>query len=206
MKKLMMLAVVFSACRVYAQEFDLGVKAGVNYSQSVILDVVNNTGIDMDDLEAEKGSALVFGGFARATFGKFIIQPELLFSENKALVSLSDVNVEELGITDFLSINVDKVDIPLIFGYKAFNVIRLTAGPVFSHVSVDENDALFQWDKMTLGYQAGIGFDISKLTFDARYEGNLNKYSEIIKTDVGDIAVDTRKSLFQFTIGYKLFD
>jgi len=206
MKKMMLLTVALSAYQVYAQEFDLGVKAGVNYAQTVILDVVNTSGIDMNDLEAEKGSALVFGGFARATFGKFIIQPEVLFSENKALVSLADVDVEALGITDFLSINVDKVDIPIIFGYKAFSTIRLTAGPVFSHVSVGENDALFQWDQMTLGYQAGIGFDVKKLTFDARYEGNLGKYSELIKTDVGQIEVDMRKSLFQFTIGYKLFD
>ena len=106
---------------------------------------------------------------------------------------------------DLLSIQVDKLDIPLIFSYKAFNAIRLSAGPVFSHLNVEEEDKLFQFNDMTVGYQAGIGFDISKLTFDARYESNLDGYQEFLSTEAGNITVDTRRSIFQFTIGYKLF-
>lgn len=206
MKKLLLVIMTLGAFQGFAQSFDVGVKAGVNYAQTVILDVVNTNGIDMNDLQTQKGSALVFGGFARGNFGKFIIQPELLFSENQSLVTLSDVDVQSLGLSDFLSINVDRVDIPIIFGYKAFSTVRLTAGPVFSHLSVDKNDPLIQFSDMSMGYQVGIGFDVKKLTFDARYEGNLSKYEELIKTDVGNVTVDTRKSLFQFTIGYKLFD
>jgi hypothetical protein len=206
MRKILMLLIVFGAGKVFAQDYALGIKAGVNYSQSVILDVVSTDGVDMDDLETQKGSALVFGAFATATYGKFMIQPEILFSENQSLVSLDDVNIEDLDLSDFLSINVDKVDVPIIFGYKAFNTIRLTGGPVFSHVSVETGDPLFSFSDMTLGYQAGIGFDIKKLTFDARYEGNLSKFEEYIETESGTISVDTRKSLFQFTMGYKLFD
>ncbi|MBK8342050.1 MAG: hypothetical protein IPL12_01250 [Bacteroidetes bacterium] len=59
---------------------------------------------------------------------------------------------------------------------------------------------------MTLGYQAGFGFDVNKLTFDARYEGNLSKFKEYIETDNGVITVDARKNIFQFTVGYKLFN
>ena len=43
----------------------------------------------MGDLEDERGMAVVFGGFARATFGKFVFQPEILFSENQSLAAVS---------------------------------------------------------------------------------------------------------------------
>ena len=205
MRKILMLLIVFGAGKVFAQDYALGIKAGVNYSQSVILDVVSTDGVDMDDLETQKGSALVFGAFATATYGKFMIQPEILFSENQSLVKFEGIDAGDDSFGDLLSIQVDKLDIPLIFSYKAFNAIRLSAGPVFSHLNVEEEDKLFQFNDMTVGYQAGIGFDISKLTFDARYESNLDGYQEFLSTEAGSITVDTRRSIFQFTIGYKLF-
>ena len=194
-----------SVYQVHAQEFDLGIKGGVNYANAVILDVVSADGIALDELKTERGKSIVFGGFARATMGKFVIQPELLFSENQSLVKFEGVDASDDSFGDLLSIHVDKMDIPLIFSYKAFNAIRLSAGPVFSHLNVEAEDKLFQFNDMTVGYQAGIGFDISKLTFDARYESNLDGYQEFLSTEAGSITVDTRRSIFQFTIGYKLF-
>lgn len=194
------------AYKVYAQDYDLGVKGGINYAQSVILDVVGSDGVDMEDLENERGMAIVFGGFARVTFGKFVFQPELLFSENQSLVDIGEIDPQDIELSDVLSMTVDKVDIPLLVGYKAFNTIRLMGGPVVSHIKSDASDPLFDFNELTLGYQAGFGFDISRLTFDARYEGNLSKFTDFIETDGGIIEVDSRKNIFQFTLGYKLFD
>ena len=195
-----------AAYKIYAQDFDLGVKGGVNYAQSVILDVVGSEGVDMGDLEEERGMAIVFGGFARATFGKFIFQPEILFTENQSLVDIGEIDPQNMDLGDLLSMNVDKLDIPLLFGYNTFNRIRLMGGPVVSHIQSDASDPLFDFNEITVGYQAGFGFDINKLTFDARYEGNLNKFTDYIETDNGVIEVDSRKNIFQFTLGYKLFD
>jgi len=206
MKNYIVIILALAAFNVNAQSYALGVKGGVNYSESVLLNVVSGDGVDMGDLEAQKGTALVFGVFARAGAGKWMIQPELLFSENKALVTLEDANADGMTLGDFLSINVDKVDIPVIIGYKAFNLFHLTAGPVFSYVDYQQGDPLFSISNMTLGYQAGFGFDVNKLTFDARYEGNLSKFKEYIETDNGVITVDARKNIFQFTVGYKLFN
>ena len=50
---------------------------------------MGSDGVDMGDLEDERGMAVVFGGFARATFGKFVFQPEILFSENQSLAAVS---------------------------------------------------------------------------------------------------------------------
>ena len=41
----------------------------------------------------------------------------------------------------------------------------------------------------------GLGFDINRLTFDARYEGNLSKFTDYIETDNGLIEVDSRKTV-----------
>lgn len=205
MKRILIIIFALSVYEVHAQEFDLGIKGGVNYADAVILDVVSADGITLDELQTERGKSIVFGGFARATMGKFVIQPEILFSENQSLVKFEGIDAGDDSFGDLLSIQVDKLDIPLIFSYKAFNAIRLSAGPVFSHLNVEEEDKLFQFNDMTVGYQAGIGFDISKLTFDARYESNLDGYQEFLSTEAGNITVDTRRSIFQFTIGYKLF-
>ncbi|HMU69245.1 MAG TPA: outer membrane beta-barrel protein [Chitinophagales bacterium] len=206
MKRIMLILFCVAAVDLQAQEYELGVKGGVNYAQSVILNVVSLDGVDVADVESQKGSALVFGGFARATFGRWIVQPEILFSENQSLVTLADANVNEMDLSDLFSMSVDKCDVPILLGYQAFGSVKLMAGPVFTTVRSTMSDPLFSLKDMTVGYQTGINFDINKLTFDARYEGNLSKFKEYVETEKGMLEVDTRKSLFQFTVGYTLFD
>ncbi len=197
--------IVLSAIYIHAQSFDLGIKGGVNYSQATILNVVGFDGVSMDDVENQAGMGIVFGGFARYTVGKLVLQPELLFSEDEALVTLADASVENQDLGDLLSMKVDKVDLPLLVGYNMFNKIRLMAGPVFSNIKAQDSDPLFDLSNVSAGYQLGFGFDVDKLTFDARYEGNLSKFKEYIETDAGIIEVDSRRNIFQFTIGYKFF-
>lgn len=206
MKRILLALLSLTAMELQAQEFKLGVKGGVNYAQSVILDVVSLDGVDVADVESQKGSALVFGGFARATFGKWIFQPEVLFSENQSLVTLADANVQEMDLSDLFSMSVDKCDVPLLIGYQPFGSFKFMGGPVLTTVRSTMSEPLFSFKDMTLGYQAGINFDVNKLTFDARYEGNLSKFKEYVETENGILEVDTRKSLFQFTVGYTLFD
>ncbi len=188
-----------------AQSFDLGVKGGVNYSQATILNVIGIDGVDMNDVESQPGVGLVLGGFMRYTSGKIIFEPELLFSENQSLITLEDANMENTDLGDLLSMKVDKVDMPLLVGYNFLNKIRFMAGPVLSNIKAADSDPLFDLGNITVGYQLGFGFDADKLAFDARYEGNLSKFKEYIETDNGTVQVDSRRNLFQFTIGYKLF-
>lgn len=205
MKKGLIVIICFVVFKINAQSFEVGVKAGVNYSQSVILDVVGVGGVDMNDLENESGVGLVFGGFARATFGKFIFQPEILFSEDQSSIVLADANPSNFDIGDVLSMNIDKLDVPLLIGYKAFKTVRLMGGPVVSHIKTTSTDPLFSFTDLSVGYQVGFGFGIERLDFDARYEGNLSKFENYIETDNGLVQVDSRKNIFQFTVAYKLF-
>lgn len=112
MKRNLLIMLCLIATNVFAQDFDMGVKGGVNFARSVILDVAGPDGIDMDALETHKGSALVLGGFMRFAGEKWLFQPEFLVSESKSLVSLDDVDVEDLDFEDFITLSVDKVDVP----------------------------------------------------------------------------------------------
>lgn len=55
------------------------------------------------------------------------------------------------------------------------------------HIALNNNSELKGLDGFksnykgaTYGYQAGIGFDFSKLSFDVRHEGNFSKYGDHI--------------------------
>lgn len=202
MKKLFFIAIiVISTSAVKAQDFDLGGKIGLNYSQSIVTNVITSGDLSTDDIEDQTGAGIVFGAFARASFTKFFIQPEMLFSDSKTYIKLNDISVD-----DVYTAKISKVDVPVLAGFKVLKTIRIMAGPVFSSIKDSDADALFDMHDITMGYQAGIGFDIKKLTFDARYEGSLSKLSNYIATDNGTVQFDSRKNIFQFTVGYKLFD
>lgn len=202
MKKITVVALLlFILQTIHAQDFDIGGKFGVNYAQSIISDVISSGDVSEDDIENEAGIGIVFGGFMRGTFGNFVIQPELLFSQSKSYVKLNDVSID-----DVLSGEISKVDIPVLFGLQAFKTIRVQAGPVFSNVKESSSESLFAFDDISVGYQLGLGFDINKLTFDARYEGDFSKLENYVGTDDGTVQFDSRQHIFQFTVGYKLFD
>jgi hypothetical protein len=202
MKKV--IAVIFTfytSGLLYAQDFDLGGKFGVNYGKSIISDIITSGDITEEAIENEAGIGIVFGGFIRATFGKFSVQPEVLFSQDRSYVKLNDISID-----DVFEGQVSKVDIPVMVGYHLFKTFRLQAGPVISSIKESETEPLLNTDEITMGYQLGLGFDISRLTFDARYEGSLGTLESYIETESGTIQFDERSSIFQFTIGYKLFD
>ena len=56
---------------------------------------------------------------------------------------------------------------------------------------------------MTIGYQAGLGFDLLNfLTFDLRYEGSLKKYQNQIQNLAGNkYNLDDRPNAFLFSVG-----
>lgn len=190
---------LFVFVKTYAQDFDLGGKAGINYSASVISNISGITNVD--SISSQPGTGIVFGGFARFTSGKISVQPELLFSQDKSSVKLNDI-----GVDDLQNISVNKVDVPIIFGYKAFQTLRLEAGPVFSSTRATSSEALFDFRNASIRYQAGVGFDLNRLTFDARYEGGTGKKQNAISNGTTTVEFNARKNIFQFTVGYKLFD
>ena len=95
-----------------------------------------------------------------------------------------------------------------MLGFK-LGPLRINAGPTGSllinspKAIITNTDYKNNFNKMTFGYQAGLGFDLLNfLTFDMRYEGNLKKYQNQIQNLAGTkYNLDDRPNAFLFSVG-----
>lgn len=193
-----------------AQFIRFGVKGGVS-SSNVKFDKEYLSVNDVDDYLVEQGDSklgLHFGVFGRIQVMGLFIQPEVLFTQTKGEVKLSEGTTAEY----YLKQKFNKFDIPVMVGWK-FGPARIGLGPVASFV-VGESDGLKDKIKefndtvkndfkgATFGYQIGVGLDILKFaTIDLKYEGNLSKLGNGLNINGEDFKFDQRNPQFIASIG-----
>ena len=197
-----------------AQFIRFGVKGGVS-SSNVKFDKQTLEGITTEDgpkdFLVEQGDSklgLHFGVFGRIQIMGLFIQPEVLFTQTKGEVKLSEGTTADY----YLKQKFNKFDIPVMVGWK-FGPARVGLGPVASFV-VGESDGLKDKIKefndtvkndfkgATFGYQIGVGLDILKFaTIDLKYEGNLSKLGNGLNIDGKPIKFDQRNPQFIASIG-----
>ena len=137
------------------------------------------------------------GIITQAELGNAFIQPELLYCNIR--------NDIEKG-TELTELELRKIDLPVMLGYK-WGAFKLQAGPVASVIIYDTGEltAFSNYDllvrRATIGYQAGFGFDISQLSLDFKYEGNLSKWFDGVKVGSEMMEFDARASQLLFSIG-----
>lgn len=193
-----------------AQFIRFGVKGGVS-SSKVKFDKEYLSVNSVDDFLVEQGDSklgLHFGVFGRIQVMGLFIQPEVLFTQTKGEVKLSEGTTAEY----YLKQKFNKFDIPVMVGWK-FGPARIGLGPVASFV-VGESDGLKDKIKefndtvkndfkgATFGYQIGVGLDILKFaTIDLKYEGNLSKLGNGLNIGGNDFKFDQRNPQFIASIG-----
>jgi len=174
--------------------FDFGIKAGLNVSK-----------LKSDVTAEENRTGYQAGVFARFGGAGLYFQPELyLGSKGSTYPTAAQVYSGDEKI------NFTTLDLPLLIGTKvgpgAFNV-RFMAGPVVSFLLDNEEPVssasqdvkdFRSYKDQAFGLQAGVGVDVSKLTFDVRYEAGI---SNINKTD----KYDQKTNLWHLSLGYKIF-
>ena len=201
--------VTLIAVPVFSQ-FKAGIKAGVSTNSITMNKAVQLTGQTTNyTVQALTNANYGFHGglFFRLTIMSVYIQPEVLFatSENKYKVT----NLTSTVATE-VSQKLNNLSIPVMIGFK-LGPIRINAGPAAS-VSITSPKALIAdasqnltsvYNKMSFGYQAGLGFDLfKKLTFDVRYEGSLQKYQTQIENVAGTkFTLDDRPNAFLLSVG-----
>lgn len=210
MKKAMLLLIAAtSILSLSAQTFTMGPKVGINYSKLVFDETFQEDGVDFDYITRDAEVGLAAGGFVRLRLGKLILQPEVMFSQDKSKVRLSSI-----GFDDLQDLKINKIDVPMLVGFEIGEVFRIQGGPVASFVldanqrsSVGNtwNDFTQNYDRSTWGYQAGIGFDVWRIVFDLRYEGSLKKFGMQYEIGNQTFNFDHRKSALQATVGLKIF-
>ena len=170
--------------------FDLGVKAGVHYS-NMSLEGEN-------DFSSDAITKMHWGAFSRVGFNRIYVQPEVYFSKKGGELSFD-------GFSD--GFDYKNIDVPVLLGYKIVKTpvldLRVMAGPVFSFVtdadypdSSDNFNDDFLNDNL-LGIQYGLGVDVLFLTLDARME-----HSGEVYNDPG--FVDGKSTSFILTLGFKV--
>ncbi|MCC5930521.1 MAG: PorT family protein [Cyclobacteriaceae bacterium] len=204
MKKIALLLLVITVLGVQANAqklFMFGPRVGLSSST---LDIKN---IDDATFETE-GAQLGFhaGVFARISIPLvgIYIQPELLYTSTSGKVNVTEPStlVSQIRNYDF-----NRIDLPVMIGFKAGKIFRINAGPSFSYLlSAEENGAniLENYRSATVGYQAGLGLDLGPILIDAKYEGNLSKFGDQVKLGNQAFSTDQRLNQFILSLGFRL--
>lgn len=197
MRKLIaLLALSLFAVDGYSQGFSFGPKVGVS-----------STTLKFDDNEIEGGdqqTGFHVGAFARFGGAGFFVQPEVLFTQTSGDFTYN--GFDPGGDPDFEA-SFNRLDIPVMVGFKFFKFMRIQAGPIASiSLKTDIQNAGqaiqdVDTNSATFGYQAGIGFDIGNLILDAKYEGGLSG----VVNSIAGYSTDQRINQWVLSLGFKLF-
>jgi hypothetical protein len=186
MKKAKVVALVilaiFGIVNSYAQEIELGAKAGINIS-SISGDSSVNTG---------SLGRLNFGFMAEYHINeKFSFQPELLYSQQ--------------GYVFFENtIALDYLNVPLLGKYYVTKGLSLEAGPQIGFLlsaDVEGEDVKDAFQSLDYGVTAGLGYKLDNgINFSARYYLGLANIN-----DLPGIDQTSKNGVFQLSVGYFFF-
>jgi opacity protein-like surface antigen len=209
-KSFALILIVFVSIPAFSQ-IKFGLKAGVSTTSlsmpSVSTITSGSTTYTVNGLTSAK-YGFHGGAFVRLTLFGVYIQPELLFSTRTNEYTVSNVTNQASPVSYVAKQTFNKLDIPVMVGLK-LGPLRLNAGPSGSLLInspknlITNPDYKNNYNRMTFGYQAGVGFDLlGLLTFDVRYEGSLKKYQNQIQNLTGTkYNLDDRPNAFLFSVG-----
>ena len=175
----------------FAQNFQLGLKAGANFS--------NFTGGEFRDIDKKTLVGFHGGAFINFGFGDHLsLQPEVLFSTQGA--KLKESTTEE-------NFKLSYINVPVMVKYRFTGGFYLEAGPQIGFkVSEDiPNTTIKDFAKSTdLSVGAGLGYHSDMgLGIGARYVAGISKVGDF---DGSDIDPDFRNSTIQVSLFYTLFN
>ncbi|MDO1450708.1 porin family protein [Rhodocytophaga aerolata] len=203
MKKLMFLLPFFLLSFHLMAQSPVTIGPKVAYNFNKLSD--SNKGSDIDYAYARTWS---YGLFFRGSFGKFYLQPEAYFNTKGSNLEIKSdpLNPSTQNISG--QVRLTSLDVPLLLGYKivggneSLSNFRVFTGPVASFILKERRNDLnllsrdsYSFNKYNIGVQAGIGFDVGFLTFDARYETGLNRINSNF---------NQRANSIQLSLGIKL--
>jgi hypothetical protein len=205
MKKIVMLLLAITVLGVQANAqklFMFGPRVGVSSST---LDIKNRDNINFEDAGAQLGFHA--GAFTRITIPVIglYIQPELLFTSTSGKINVTGTGApiqNQIQNYDF-----NRIDVPVMIGFKMAKFFRINAGPSFNYLLSAKQDGVSikeDYKNATIGYQAGIGFDIGPIILDAKYEGNLSTFGEQVSIAGQSFNTDQRLNQFIVSLGFRL--
>ncbi len=208
-KSVLIIAAIILIHTAHAQFFQIGLKGGISSSKAQVDEAFS---IDNSTIQYNSGNAKLgwhIGLYTRIKISKLYIQPELLFSSTGGEIEVTE---EGFSTPEVAEIDLNKLDIPVMVGFFLTKSFRIFAGPTFSYLISDEikgtaliSDIKMNYNNATIGYQAGLGFDISRITIDLKYEGNLSKLGDSVTIPGIDetFSTDLRNPQFIASVGFR---
>jgi hypothetical protein len=204
LKKLAIFYIIIAMfCTSAISQIDFGIRGGINFNWPGT-SIFSQSGYPYKlTLQNNLSTGFHFGLISRIKLFKIMIQPEILFTSNNNTIEYEEMTDGEIHL---ISQEFNKLDIPVpvLIKIKAF---KIEFGPVASVLLKDKSDLFDEigyrqkYNNITVGYQAGIGLDISKLTFDLKYEGNLSKFGYGIEIEDDTFNFNTKSNQLILSMG-----
>lgn len=203
-KSAFVLILLFNLAAFTQAQIQFGLKTGMS-SENLKTETISQNGLSIAVKDASYG--FQFGVFLRGQMGDhWYLQPEVLFNSNKV-----DFTVTELSdglVNKVLYEKYQRLDLPLLLGYK-LGPLHLQAGPtgqlhIASSSELEQIDGYEQrFSNFRLGYRAGAGLDIWKLTFDLNYDGSFSNFGEHMRIGGEEIKFSQNPSRWVATVGFR---
>ncbi|WP_047419636.1 outer membrane beta-barrel protein [Cellulophaga sp. Hel_I_12] len=195
MKKMIFTAVfAFLGFMAFAQnESGFGIKGGLNYSANG--DYFDSAGQAIQNPDSNVGYHLgIFGKLGNTIY----FRPELVYTKTK-----SDYENNSLDMS--------KIDAPLLVGFKVIGPLTVFAGPSLQYILDTDFDGVTLGDvenDFTVGLNIGAGLNLGKIGIDLRYERGFSENEvSIIDANGGNAVVgriDTRPDQLILSLSIKL--
>ncbi len=202
MKNVLILTCLLISTAASAQVFTLGPKVGFSSSRLSLKEA---------QLVRAGSSTIGFhaGLFTRLTILGIYLQPEVLFTQAGGQIEIRDEVSDSFDQIQDLTYN--KLDVPVMLGFRIGDVLRINAGPSFSLILGQDArtegttaEVRNNYESSTVGYQVGGGLDIGRLVLDVRYEGNLSRLGNSVQLGGRRFDTDYRNNQFSVGVGFKL--
>jgi hypothetical protein len=193
-------------------EIDLGLLGGTSFyfiGRDEVLELEDDQTL-LYKLQIDKaGMGIHFGIHSKFRAGPVFIRPDLVFNSNSVNFLVTDILNNSSTILS--KERYQYLDIPILLGVQ-LKSISLMAGPV-GHIFIANQSSLVDeirelttnYEKFTLGYQAGIGISLLNIGLDLRYEGNLRKFGEGIRYKGKDIYFTNNPSRLLLTLTFSVW-
>ena len=196
-----------------AQEFSFGIKGGPSYVMGGQITGRVGGGADFGEtVKADSKFKYHGGGFFEVRFNKFMIRPEVIYS---AMETEFDFPTRPSTYA------IEKVSVPLLFGYNVWGPLDIYAGPAYQKIldatlEGNEPDQPVIVQNSPLAAQAGIKAAFGRFELDLRYDRTLaskepyiinivNGGSDGYGINTADFD-DSRLNQILLSISFKIFD
>lgn len=195
-----------------AQEYSFGIKGGANYSMTGEIDGSPSGGAGFFDgvVEGQPKVGFHAGVFFELNFGKFFVRPEVIFNS-------MEMEFEFPAQNSIYA--VEKLSIPLLFGYNVWGPIDVYAGPAYQNImnaTIEGTEPVNQTiivQNTPLAVQAGIKASIGRFELGVRYDRSLaSQESQGLDFNNGQYGInlteydDLRVNQFLLSLSFKIGD